>query len=234
MQNLNCIIVDDEPIARTILIDYCSYMPVLNVVAVCGNAFEAREILLNQKIDLIFLDINMPVLDGISFLGTIKNPPQVIFTTAYKNHALTAFDLDACDYLVKPFSLDRFIQAVDKASRHFVPVQAPLSSGIEYILVKTENRIHNVKTDEILFAEAKGNYTHIFFDDQVLKPKLALSGLEKLLPPTSFFRVHRSFIINKTKIKHIEGNRIFINNYEIPIGSNFKEGFMAILNLPGQ
>lgn len=229
MQNLNCIIVDDEPIARKILVDYCSYMPVLNVVAVCGNAFEAREILLNQKIDLVFLDISMPVLNGISFWGTIKDRPQVIFTTAYKKYATTAFDLAACDYLIKPFSLDRFMQAVDKASKHFAPTQTAIST--EYILVKTENKIHNIKTDEILFAEAKGNYTHIFFEEQVLKPKLALSGLEKSLPTGQFFRVHRSFIINRTKIKHIEGNRIFINNYEIPIGSNFKESFMATLNL---
>lgn len=235
MQNLNCIIVDDEPIARKILDDYCKYLPVLNIAAVCGNAFEAREILLSQKIDLIFLDINMPVLDGISFFGTINNPPQVIFTTAYKKYATTAFDLSACDYLVKPFSLDRFMQAVDKASKflaasnHFT-VDHSVVTNNDYILIKTENKIYNVKKDEIYYVEAKGNYTHVFLEEGILKPKMALSSIEKLLPVGHFFRVHRSFIINRTRIKHIEGNRIFIHNSEIPIGSNFKESFMLTLS----
>ncbi len=233
MQRIKCVIIDDEPVARDLLVEYCSYLNILEVVAVCGNAFEAREVLLNQHIDLVFLDINMPVLDGISFLKTIKNPPQVIFTTAYRKHALTAFDLAACDYLVKPFSLERFMQSIDKASNYFGAAQKLTINSNEYILVKTENKIHNVKTNEVLFAEAKGNYTHIFFTDQVLKPKLALSGFEKLLLPGQFLRIHRSFIINKTKIKHIEGNRIYIEKYEIPVGSSFKEDFIKALNLKG-
>ena len=233
MQSLNCIIVDDEPIARKILLDYCSYLPVLNVVAECGNAFEAREIIASQKIDLIFLDINMPVLDGISFLSTIKHPPQVIFTTAYKQHATTAFDLSAIDYLIKPFSLNRFITAVDKALLHLGLSGNPVPSHHDHIFIKTENKIYNLNKEELLFAEAKGNYTHIILEDKELKPKMTLSGLEKLLPTGYFVRVHRSFIINKTKIKHIEGNRIFIGPHIIPIGSNYKEEFLVGLNLKG-
>src|SRR5687767_10038651 len=109
MPNLNCLIVDDEPIAREILQTYCNYLPDLNVVGLCGNALEAKTILQEQKIDILFLGINMPVLDGIAFLKTIKMHPQVVFTTAYKEYAAEAFDLYACDYLLKPFSLDRFI-----------------------------------------------------------------------------------------------------------------------------
>src|SRR5688572_5839757 len=115
MKQLNCLIVDDEPIARQIIETYCSHLPELKIVASCGSVFEAKPFLQSQSIDILFLDINMPVLDGVSFLKTLKDPPQVIFTTAYKEYAVDAFDLAACDYLLKPFSLDRFLIAVDKA-----------------------------------------------------------------------------------------------------------------------
>jgi DNA-binding LytR/AlgR family response regulator len=231
MQQINCLIIDDEPIAKDLLVEYCSYMSMLNVVAVCATAFEAREIILGKPVDLIFLDINMPVLDGISFVKTLKNPPQIIITTAYREHAVTAFDVGASDYLVKPFSLERFMQAVDKAGKLLSPEQTITGTNKEYILIKTENKIFNVKTEDVLFAEAKGNYTHIFFIDKVLKPKLSLSAFEQLVPSGQFLRVHRSFIINRTKIKHIEGNLITINKYEVPVGSSFKEQFINTLNL---
>src|SRR5476651_1274651 len=112
---IHCLIVDDEPVARNIIRNYCSHLPYLNIIGECGNALEAKEILSVQKIDLLFLDIHMPVLNGIGFFNTLKNAPQVIFTTAYQEYAVNAFDLYACDYLLKPFSLERFIVAVDKA-----------------------------------------------------------------------------------------------------------------------
>lgn len=232
-QQIRCIILDDEPIARKILINYSSYLPILDIVAVCGNSFEAREMLTREKIDLIFLDINMPVLDGIDFLNTLKNPPQVIFTTAYKHHAITAFDLAACDYLVKPFALERFIQAVDKAVVHLSFNKTPILSNNEYILIKAANKIYNIKKDDLFYAEAKGNYTSIFLSQNMLMPKMALSSLEKLLPIGQFIRAHRSFIINRIKINHIEGNRIFIDKYEIPIGHNYKDRLMELLNPKG-
>lgn len=226
MQPIKCLIIDDEPIARNLLIDYCSYLSVLEVVAVCENAFEARECLMNRKIDLIFLDINMPLLDGIGFLKTIKNAPRVIFTTAYRKFAVTAFDLAACDYLVKPFSLDRFIQAVDKVKMDLAPAKQEMPNDIGYILVRAEGITYQVKLEEVVFAEAKKNYTHLFVDSRVLKPKLALSEVEKLLPPAQFIRVHRSFIINKEKIKHIEGNNIYVDKHVIPLGGSFREVFL--------
>ncbi|MBE9602356.1 LytTR family DNA-binding domain-containing protein [Pedobacter sp. MC2016-24] len=232
MQTIRCLIIDDEPIARALLADYCSYMNNLEVIALCADTFQAREIISNQLVDVIFLDINMPVLDGISFLKTLKNPPQVIFTTAYRKYATTAFDLAACDYLVKPFSLERFIQAVDRAMQYLTQVPQEMNhEDKEYILVKSENKIYNLKTADVLFAEAKGNYTHIVFSDQVLKPKLALTALEAQLPPARFLRVHRSFIINKTMINHIAGNRIMIDRHEIPLGNSFKESFAKALHL---
>ncbi len=220
MQHIKCLIVDDEPIARNLLVEYCGYLTNLEVVGVCEDAFQAREYLMSREVDLIFLDINMPLLDGISFLKTIKNLPQVIFTTAYRKFAVTAFDLAACDYLVKPFSLDRFIQAVDKVkTKHEIP------SNSGYILVKAEGITYQVKPEGIIFAEAKGNYTHIFEESRVLKPKLPLSEVEKLLPVGQFIRVHRSFIINREKILHIEANNIHFQGHVIPLGASFREGF---------
>lgn len=206
----------------------------LHVIAECGNALEAKTILQQQQVDILFLDIHMPVLDGIGFLRTLKHTPQVIFTTAYKDHAVTAFDLAACDYLVKPFSLERFIVSVDKAMEKLQPKRTtedlpPDTPG--YFFVKADAKIYKLQCDELLFAEAKGNYTKIVTLNNVLIPNIGFSAFEALLPYGLFIRVHRSFIINKSKITQIEGNTVYIQKTEIPIGSIYKEGFLKSLGL---
>lgn len=231
-----CLIIDDEPIARDIIQSYCDHLPHLQVVASCANALEAKAIIQNQKIDLIFLDINMPVLDGIAFLKTLKVPPQVIFTTAYKEFALEAFELSACDYLLKPFSLERFIVAVDKAIERLpkAPIEsteASLNKTEEYIFIKTDGKIFKILFADLLFAEANGNNTKIVISQSTILPNMTFSSFEDLLPKSIFIRVHRSFIINKSKITHIEGNRVFIGKSEIPIGSNYKEAFLKELGI---
>jgi DNA-binding LytR/AlgR family response regulator len=232
VNTVNCLIVDDEPIARDIVRKYCGHLPYLHVVASCGNALEAKMTLHQQKVDILFLDINMPLMDGLSFLKTLKNPPQIIFTTAYKDYALDAFDLAACDYLLKPFSLDRFIVAVDKA---LDKIQGSNTSSAEnaaaenYVFIKTEGKIFRILFDDILYAEASGNYTKIVTTQQTIMPAMSFSSFEELLPRLSFLRVHRSFIINKSKISHVGGNRVFINNTEIPVGSSYKEEFLKEL-----
>jgi two-component system LytT family response regulator len=236
MDKINCLIVDDEPIAREIIKTYCSHLPTLNVIASCGNALEAKAVLQSEKIDILFLDINMPVLNGIAFLKTLKNGPQVIFTTAYKEYAVDAFDLSACDYLLKPFSMERFIVAVDKALEKLnvlsiITTEAPEEKVENYFFIKTDGKIYKVLHHDLLFAEAQGNYTRIVTKQTTLLPVMTFSGFEGLLPKTLFLRVHRSFIINKSKITHIEGNRVFINNNEIPIGSNYKDDFFKMLGL---
>ncbi len=228
MNKLTCIIVDDEPVARELLMTYCGYLPNLEVIAVCGNALSAREVLMQRKVDLLLLDIDMPVLDGISLLKTLTYLPQVIFTTAYAEHAVTAFELAACDYLVKPFSLDRFIKAVDKASQHLNISQSAVQAKQNHILIKAENKLYQLQTDDILFAEANGNYSKITLVQQTIKPSISFTALEELLPKQQFFRVHRSFIINRDKVNYIEGNRIFIGTFEVPIGNYYKEKVAAI------
>lgn len=236
MDQIACLIVDDEPIARDIIRTYCGHLPYLRVAGECGSALEAKTALLGQKVDIVFLDINMPVIDGISFLKTLKSPPQVIFTTAYKEYAIDAFDLAACDYLLKPFSLERFIVAVDKAMEKIRPAAAPLSEpaemrGDDFIFVKTEGKIYKVMHDELLYAEASGNYTRIRTVQNTLSPAMTFSHFEELVPKSRFLRAHRSFIVNKSKIDHIEGNRVFISGTEIPIGSNYREQFLKQLGL---
>ncbi|NIJ51229.1 LytR/AlgR family response regulator transcription factor [Dyadobacter arcticus] len=236
MNKINCLIVDDEPIARDIIKAYCAHLPYLNVLASIGNALEAKTLLFQQKIDILFLDINMPVIDGVTFLKTLKNPPQVIFTTAYKEYALDAFELSACDYLLKPFSLERFITAVDKAVERLQIVPALTSENTDprtedYIFIKADGKIFKIFFNDLLYAEANGNYTKIVTSQNTLLPSMTFSGFEELLPKSIFIRVHRSFIVNKSKIEHIEGNRLVINKTELPIGSNYRESFLNELGL---
>jgi len=237
MTDIRCLIADDEPIARDIILKYCSHLSHLQVVSVCENALQAKQVLLKEKIDLLFLDINMPVLDGISFIKTLRQPPQVIFTTAYREYALTAFDLDAVDYLLKPFSLDRFIVAVDKAIEKLnrpaiVSSSVSLDESVnDALFIRTDNKIYRVLYRELIYAEASGNYTKVVTINQVLMPAITFTSFEQQLPATLFVRVHRSFIINKSKITFIEGNRVFLDKIELPIGSNYKEGFLKELKI---
>lgn len=232
----NCLVVDDEPIAREIIINYCGNLPHLNVVASCGNVFEAKDILGHQPIDILFLDVHMPVLDGIGFLRTLKTIPQVIFTTAYREYAVDAFELSACDYLVKPFPLERFIVAVDKAIEMLqmtgnVTNKNGATQPNDYFFIKSDGKIYKLPYDHILVAEAKGNYTKIICTDNTFIPNMSFTSFESLLPAGLFIRVHRSFIINKSKITHIEGNTIYIQKMQVPIGVNYKESFLKTIGL---
>ena len=222
---MTCIIVDDEPLARQGMEMNIATVSSLTLLGSFSNALAANDFIRKERVDLMFLDINMPVMDGISFVKTMRNPPQIIFTTAYKEYALDAFDLAACDYLLKPFSFDRFMIAVDKAlerlpGRQSLVVKEPAEN---FIFIKTDGKIYKIYHDDLLYAEAQGNYTRIVTATNILLPKMPFSSLEELLPGTLFLRTHRSFIINKSKIGHIEGNRVFINNTEIPIGTNYRE-----------
>lgn len=231
----NCLIVDDEPIAREIIQTYCSHLSFLKVVGCCDNALEAKLELQKQKINIIFLDINMPVLDGIAFLKTLTRRPQVIFTTAYKEYAINAFDLSACDYLLKPFSLERFIVAVDKAidrlGKKEIHMEKDFEKGEDFFFIKSNGKIIRIQYDDFLFAEAQGNYIKIVASNTTTLANMTLAGFEALLPKNTFIRVHRSFIINKSKISHIEGNAVFLGKMEIPIGSNYKINFIKTLGL---
>jgi DNA-binding LytR/AlgR family response regulator len=233
MKSIDCIIVDDEPIARQIIATYIEHLPHLHVVASCQNAFEAREALQKQSIDLLFLDINMPVLDGLSFLKTIKYPPQVIFTTAYKEYAIDAFEIEAVDYLLKPFSLERFIKAINKVIEKVnAPVgEGPVTPSEGFCFIKADNKIYKVDYAEILYVEAYGNFTKVHLMNNILIPSMNFTTMQQLLPTSLFTKIHRSYIINKSHLIHVEGNRVRLNKTELPIGNNYRAAFLKELGL---
>ena len=235
MQQWQYMVVDDEPIARDILLQYGGHLSFLALAGSCGSALEARQVLQDRKVDILFLDINMPVLDGLSFLRTMKNPPQVIFTTAYREFAVDAFDLAACDYLLKPFSFERFVVAVDKAIALLrgdqpAAVQPPPAMPGE-VFIRADGKIFKLDPAELLFIEANGNYTRFVLPHQVILPAMTFQAASALLSPQLFLRVHRSFMVNRSWIDRIEGNRVFVGGREIPIGSNFREAFLQALGL---
>jgi DNA-binding LytR/AlgR family response regulator len=233
---VNCLIVDDSPIARDILVEYCKLLPALRIVGLCGDAFEAREKIRQLKVDLLLMDINMPLLSGIDLLKTLKNPPLVIFTTAYKEFATDAFDLAACDYLLKPFSIERFIIAIDRVVEKLNPQTAALSQmppsiANNHFLLRTEGRINKLNYDQILYLEANRNNTKVVTSNEQMISATPLSYIEAQLPAELFFRVHRSFIINLSKVTSLQGNRIVLGKVEVPLGGHYKDEFLRMLGV---
>jgi DNA-binding LytR/AlgR family response regulator len=233
---INCLIVDDAPVAREILVGYCKLLPILRVVGLCGDAFEAREKIQQLSVDLVLMDINMPMLSGIELLKTLKNPPLVVFTTAYKEFATDAFDLAACDYLLKPFSIERFIIAIDRVVEKLNPKSSPIPElspafPSNHLLLRTEGRIYKLNYDQIMYLEANRNNTKVITSSEHLISTTPLSSIEAQLPAQLFFRVHRSFIINLSKVTSLQGNRIILGKIEVPLGGNFKDEFLKILGV---
>lgn len=231
MRMIECLIVEDEPIARNILVNYCGQLPNLHITGVMENAIDAWAFLQNTSVDLIFLDIEMPQLDGLRFLGTLKKPTCVVFTTAYTEYAVKAFELAASDYLLKPFSFERFLIAVDRVLSQINARNETAGPEADYIFIKADGKIFRIRYEEILYAEASGNYSTLVTRSGRFLPNMPFSNLEELLPASSFIRVHRSFIINKSQISYIDGNRIFVEKNEIPIGNNYRDAMLKKLGL---
>lgn len=226
MKTLQCIIADDEPIARQILENYIESIPNLELVASCKNAFEVLEILQDKTIDILFLDINMPKLSGLSLLKTMQQKPEVIITTAYPEYAIEGFELAVTDYLLKPFSLERFLQAINKVKQKTLLKNktAPVNKqeAATSIFVKSDKKIIKLNFDDINHIEAYGNYIKIFTDQMILTPLTLSDFLDKL--PDSFLRIHKSFIINFNTLKLIDGNQIVLQNEtKLPIGKSYRK-----------
>ncbi len=226
MKILQCIIADDEPIARQILENYIEALPNLKIVASCKNAFEVLEVLQETTIDILFLDINMPKLSGLSLLKTMQQKPNVIITTAYPEYAIEGFELAVTDYLLKPFSLERFLQAVNKVSKNLKEdtktVLVDKEEVATSVFVKSDKKLIKINFDEINHIEAYGNYIKIFTDKMILTPQTLSDFLNKL--PESFLRIHKSFIINFNELKLIDGNQIVLqNDTKLPIGKSYRK-----------
>ena len=221
------IIVDDETASHNIIKDYASNTPKFLHQESCFNAFGAIEHLNNNTVDLIFLDINMPKLSGFDFLKTLSNPPGIIVTTAYKEFVLEGYELNIDDYLLKPFSFQLFIIAVNKASGL---LKQSGNTDDSSIFLKDNKKHHQVKLNDILYSEAYGNYVKIHLNDKMILTHQTLSSIEELLPKKQFIKVHKSFIIAKNKIVLIEGNLIHINKHKILVGKMYRQNINELLS----
>ncbi len=220
---IQCAIIEDEPLAQNILRKYIEDHPALKLTAVCNNAEEAQKVLLRQDVELLFLDINLPKLSGISFLKTLPHQPLVIFTTAYPEYAVEGFELDAIDYLLKPFSFERFLKAANKAVQQLNKREIAEQTTPSFIFLKADKKVHKVNLDDILYIEAAGDYIKINTESEQYIVNDTLKSLQDELPPVQFIRVHKSYIISRSKIKFFEGNYIKVGNANIPIGNSYRE-----------
>ena len=229
---ITCIAVDDEPPALLQMKNYISRVPFLNLMGTFDNAMDTIQFLKNSHVDLLFLDIEMEGFSGIQLLNVLKHRPKVILTTAYDQYAIKAFDLDVSDYLLKPISFERFLQAVDKISE--TNYQNNETSGSKsnaeppernYIFVKTEYRLEKIKISDILYIEGMNEYLKIVTMDKNILTLQNFKYMEEMLPKDNFVRVHKSYIVAIDKIENIERNRIKIQKMIIPISETYKDAF---------
>lgn len=236
--NLTCLIVEDEPLARNLLVDYVKKVPSLQLVEACSNAMDAMEILRKQQVDLLFLDIQMPEITGITFLKILQKRPLVIFTTAYSQYALEGYELDVVDYLLKPITLERFLKAVDKAvQRHQLQNQASTpfiaQSGSEkpdFVFVKDGTKMVKVRLDDILYVEGMKDYVTIHTRDKKITTLQRMKVLEEQLPSDKFIRVHHSFIIALNAIDAVHRSDVQIGQAMIPISDSYKKTFRDFID----
>lgn len=238
--NIRCMIVDDEPLAREILRLHLSRLEGWQILKECKSAMEAYEFLVHEKVDLIFLDIQMPRVLGTDFLRSLKDPPKVIFTTAYSEYAVQGFDLNAIDYLLKPITFDRLAQAALKAETALgrEPAKAVITkdpgtntTAADHLFIKQENKQVKVMFGDILFLEARRDFTMIQLRDKKLLAGFHLKLLEEMLPSNEFMRVHRSYIVRLKSVDAVFGNTLELQGFQIPISAAHKDAVATALNL---
>lgn len=228
---IKCIVVDDEPFALDLIKGYVTKTPYLELGGDFSNPFKALTFLLQNSVDLVFLDINMPELSGIQLLKSLPNRPLVVFTTAYPEFGAESYEYDAIDYLLKPVKYERFLKAANKALEFSGHGQAPLtdhsekfteSDKPEYIFLKSGTQVNKVRTDQILYIEGAGNYMTFFTREKKIMTLLSMTEVTEMLPADQFVRVHKSYIVNKDSIEVIEKHRLRINKQFIPIGITYR------------
>jgi len=233
-----CIVIDDEPLARDLMRSHISKLENFEIVAECGDAMKALQELRDHKVDLMFMDIQMPQITGIEFLKILKNPPKVIITTAYRNYALDGFALDVVDYLLKPITFERFLKSVNKyyeVSHEEVQNTSRVSEVIQsdeaFIYVKENKRVIKVNLNEILYIEGLSEYVQIYTDRKKIITKTSMTNLEDKLPTEGFLRIHKSFIVSKSRIEAFTASTIEVPGKHIPIGRSYKNSVLNALQL---
>jgi DNA-binding LytR/AlgR family response regulator len=225
--HIKCVIIDDEPSSQIVLQRFIKDVPFLELVATCNNAIDALQLLkTNATVDVLFLDINMPKISGLSFYKSLQNPPKVIFTTAYPQYAIEGFEVNAIDYLLKPFSFDRFLKAVNK----LVDKNSIQNKDSEFIIIKSNKVLHKIALNDILYIEAFGDYVKVHLQDKFILTNSTFTNLLESLPSKNFVRTHKSFAINLKKLSSVSGNQIRIETHTIPIGQKYKSEFLKLFS----
>lgn len=229
--SINCIIIDDEPLARKGLKEYITDTDFLQLVGEFDNPVKSTELISTGKVQLLFLDIQMPKITGLNFFKTLQNAPPVIFTTAYPQYALEGFEVNALDYLLKPISFERFLKAALKAKEYYEvrDTNTNEAASMEYFFIKADNKLVKIIYNEVLFIEALQNYVTIYTADKKYMTYLTFKSVEEYLPADKFLKVHKSYIVAAAKIDSIDGNDIRIGDRHIPISRNQKEEVMEKL-----
>jgi two-component system LytT family response regulator len=237
-RTIRCIIIDDEPLAREIIRRYIDEVPMLQLSGECSNAVQAMSFLQQQPVDLIFLDIRMPQLNGTDFLRILKNPPRTILTTAFSDYALEGYELDVVDYLVKPIRFDRFLKAVNKAfpiNGNWPEIKTAIAENTaakksdSFVYFRADRKMVKVMLSDILYIESMKDYVKVFTPQGIIITKQSITSVEAMLPEKLFVRSHRSFIVAVSRIKSFTNELIEIGNAEIPIGKLYRNGVMKVL-----
>jgi DNA-binding LytR/AlgR family response regulator len=223
MKHLKCIIIDDEPLAQDVIKNYVEKTPFLVLQQTFENAWQLQSYLLQHTVDLLFLDIQMPGLDGLTFMKSVVNPPAVIFTTAYRDYAVEAFEIAAVDYLLKPISYDRFLKAVNKVSSNMPTINSGEADALQSIYTLIDRQMKRLLLDEILYLEAQGDYVKIYLlNEKAVLTKKTLREFITDLPASSFLQIHRSFVINKKHMTAYTTDRIQIQETWLKVSRSFK------------
>jgi DNA-binding LytR/AlgR family response regulator len=222
--SVSCIIVDDEPLAREVLEKYISECPLISLEASCSTAYEAMDVMDRLAVGIVFLDINMPGLSGLAMIRSLDRPPEIVFTTAYPEFAVEGFELDAADYLVKPFSFERFLNAVNKSIKRIENRKASETlDQKKFLMVRADGKIYQLDHSSIFFMESMGDYVRIHSESGVLTTYETMKNMEGTLPEENFLRVHRSYMVALDKISFLEGNRLRVKDWDVPVGQSYRE-----------
>lgn len=227
MSTIKCLIVDDEPLARKLMTGHVEKLPDWEITDICKNAVEAYEVLVQNPVDVLFLDISMPVVSGVDFYRSLKKPPYLVFTTAYPEYAVEGFELEAVDYLVKPITFDRFLKTAERLSKK-IKENDPISisdkpSRRTFLFIKHFSKLVKISFKDILYVEAQKDFVNFVLNDDKLLAAMTMKQTEGLLPEADFIRIHRSYIVSVNAVTAIFGNIVEVGDVQIPIGGNYKD-----------
>lgn len=228
---MTCVITDDEPIAREILEDYVRMIPDLRLVASCKNAAETMAALREHHVDILFADIQMPGISGLDLIRSLRNPPFIIFTTAFPNYAIDGFELDAVDYLLKPIAIDRFLRAVSRVYSRLPaqPAEGRLEIPKKFFFIKANSDLLKVEYDSILYIEGLENYVRIHCENRLIVSFTTMKNMEDLLAPHNFLRIHRSYLVNMSKVSRVQQYTFRVGNHELTAGKSYRKAVAEML-----